>query len=127
MCRLCVGQWLGSIVCPHVPLQANHGGLTQRRSFLSLKSTAKLAGRARNPQYIAFAGPIHEAGHNEEMIGQTIKISKRLRIERNVCSRADSGAFGPADNGAGQMDRGGCRIRSEERRVGKECVREWRS
>src|SRR3546814_11215748 len=44
------------------------------------------------------------------MIGQTIKISKRLRIERNVCSRADSGAFGPADNGAGQMDRGGCRI-----------------
>src|SRR3546814_7063513 len=110
MCRLFVGQWLGSIVCPHVPLQANHGGLTQRRSFLSLKSTARLARRARNPQYIALASPIHEAGHNEEMIGQTIKISKRLRIEKNVCSRADSGAFGPADNGAGQMDRGGCRI-----------------
>src|SRR3546814_3222292 len=62
MCRLFVGQWLGSIVCPHVPLQANHGGLTQRRSFLSLKSTARLARRARNPQHIALASPIHEAG-----------------------------------------------------------------
>src|SRR3546814_1520082 len=89
MCRLFVGQWLGSIVCPHVPLQANHGGLTQRRSFLSLKSTARLARRARNPQYIALASPIHEAGHNEEMIGQrseehTSELQSLMRISYAV-------------------------------------------
>src|SRR3546814_19565607 len=88
MCRLFVGQWLGSIVCPHVPLQANHGGLTQSRSFLSLKSTAKLAGRGRNPPYIAFAGPRHEAGPNEEIIVQTLKIRPHPRITRKEMGTA---------------------------------------
>src|SRR5439155_2747245 len=86
-------------------------------SLLFLKCSRLIAPRAaRLPQHVATLSRCHTACGDEQMVRKPVKVSEQLRVERLLLVQRNGGAFGSADDAAGEMqrrDRGG-RARQDE-------------
>jgi hypothetical protein len=65
------------------------------------------AGGSGHPQNVALPLLVHGAGGDEQEVGQAVEIVERFGGQGESGRSGDGGALGAADDGAGEMERGG--------------------